>query len=191
MDSIQISARRQRPRPIRSCLQCRRMKAKCDRLLPCGRCVRIGASRECSYNDTRHPRHYTPSSEPLANGFDAEHISTGHEASSPIQNGLSADATETANASNASNSFSNSQLTASGVPPTTLIDLCSRVEKLEGVFQDLMDKELPDGETSAASSGSTVRLHPMKTSGVLDFKGLRSRYYSRTHWITLFRRVSL
>ena len=188
MDSAQISARRQRPRPIRSCLQCRRMKAKCDRLLPCGRCVRIGASRECSYNDTRHPRHYTRPSETLVNGSDVEHISTGHEASSPIQSGLSADA---ANAANASNSFSNSEPTAAGVPPTSLIDLCSRVEKLEEIFQDLIDKELPDGETSAASSGFAVRLHPMKTSGILDFKGLRSRYYSRTHWITLFRRVSL
>ena len=76
-------------------------------------------------------------------------------------------------------------------PPTSLTDLCFRVEKLEDIFQDLIDKELPDGETSAASSGFAVRLYPMKTSGILDFKGLRSYYYSRTHWITLFRRVSL
>ena len=51
-------------------------------------------------------------------------------------------------------------------PPTSLTDLCSRVEKLEDIFQDLIDKELPDGETSAASSGFAVRLYPMKTAKI-------------------------
>ncbi|KAI1179860.1 fungal-specific transcription factor domain-containing protein [Nemania sp. FL0916] len=36
-----------RPRPVKSCLECRRRKLKCDRLLPCTQCQR--SQRSCRY----------------------------------------------------------------------------------------------------------------------------------------------
>lgn len=38
-----------RPRPIVSCLNCRRKKLKCDRRLPCEKCIRSGKPNVCAY----------------------------------------------------------------------------------------------------------------------------------------------
>jgi hypothetical protein len=38
-----------RPRPVLSCMECRRKKLKCDRLLPCNQCSKNGQSRHCCY----------------------------------------------------------------------------------------------------------------------------------------------
>lgn len=160
------------------------MKAKCDRLLPCGRCVRIGASKECSYNDASRPKHYTRPLETLANGAGVGHVSTGYEISSLSQSRLSTDTAET---TKESDSFSNPERTSAKGPPATLLDLQTRIERLEGIVQGQLDKELSDGEPGSISSSFVVRLHPIKTPGTLNFKGSRSRYYGRTHWVTLFR----
>ena len=45
--------RRKRPRPVLSCLECRRKKLKCDRLLPCDRCQKSRLS--CAYSDEQEP----------------------------------------------------------------------------------------------------------------------------------------
>src|SRR5436305_14007165 len=42
-----------RHRPALNCSQCRRRKVKCDRLLPCNQCVKIGASETCEYSTSR------------------------------------------------------------------------------------------------------------------------------------------
>ena len=52
-----------RPRPVVSCLSCRRMKLKCDRRLPCERCIKAGRSSTCAY---------APGQEPSINGMNNE-----------------------------------------------------------------------------------------------------------------------
>lgn len=42
-----------RPRPVLSCLECRRKKLKCDRLLPCNQCNKSGHSAQCAYYNRR------------------------------------------------------------------------------------------------------------------------------------------
>lgn len=42
-----------RPRPVLSCLECRRKKLKCDRLLPCNQCQKSRLS--CVYSDGQEP----------------------------------------------------------------------------------------------------------------------------------------
>jgi hypothetical protein len=42
-----------RPRPVLSCLECRRKKLKCDRLLPCNQCNKSGQSAHCAYYNRR------------------------------------------------------------------------------------------------------------------------------------------
>lgn len=39
--------KRTRHRAILSCLRCRKRKVRCDRQLPCGRCVAVGKEGEC------------------------------------------------------------------------------------------------------------------------------------------------
>ncbi|ETN37226.1 uncharacterized protein HMPREF1541_08216 [Cyphellophora europaea CBS 101466] len=77
--------KRPRPRPVISCLECRRKKLKCDRTLPCRQCVKAGRSdvcafqpgqlpepRDSSYDDPTPKRSRNDQTRPLAvNGDDA------------------------------------------------------------------------------------------------------------------------
>src|SRR5437764_12231641 len=49
MDEV-LPESRKRPRPVLSCVDCRRKKLKCDRLLPCKQCKKAGRSAGCTYN---------------------------------------------------------------------------------------------------------------------------------------------
>lgn len=40
---------RPRPRPVLSCLRCRRRKVKCNREFPCKQCISAGHAEQCSY----------------------------------------------------------------------------------------------------------------------------------------------
>ncbi len=44
-----------RPQPIISCLTCKRMKLKCDRHLPCERCVKNGRASTCAFAPGQKP----------------------------------------------------------------------------------------------------------------------------------------
>jgi len=44
-----------RPRPVISCLECRRKKLKCDRTQPCQQCVKSGRPERCSYQAGQEP----------------------------------------------------------------------------------------------------------------------------------------
>ncbi|EXJ88332.1 hypothetical protein A1O1_05262 [Capronia coronata CBS 617.96] len=44
-----------RPRPVISCLECRRKKLKCDRTYPCRQCLKIGRPGRCEYQAGQEP----------------------------------------------------------------------------------------------------------------------------------------
>ncbi|KIW20177.1 hypothetical protein PV08_00752 [Exophiala spinifera] len=44
-----------RPRPVISCLICRRKKLKCDRLRPCQQCIKVGRPTGCIYQPGQEP----------------------------------------------------------------------------------------------------------------------------------------
>ena len=44
-----------RPRPVVSCLQCRTKKLKCDRRLPCSKCIKGGRRDACEYAAGQEP----------------------------------------------------------------------------------------------------------------------------------------
>lgn len=46
---------RKRKRNCLSCLRCHRLKVKCDKELPCGRCKASGNGRECYYSYNKGP----------------------------------------------------------------------------------------------------------------------------------------
>lgn len=47
-----IKVPQKRPRPVLSCLECKKKKLKCDRQSPCLQCVKSGRSSQCSYSET-------------------------------------------------------------------------------------------------------------------------------------------
>ncbi|KIX01753.1 uncharacterized protein Z518_09480 [Rhinocladiella mackenziei CBS 650.93] len=44
-----------RPRPVISCLECRRKKLKCDRTHPCQQCVKVGRPGRCHFQPGQEP----------------------------------------------------------------------------------------------------------------------------------------
>lgn len=53
--SQETRTRPKRPRPVLSCLECRRKKLKCDRLLPCQQCLKLGQPSTCAYAPGQEP----------------------------------------------------------------------------------------------------------------------------------------
>jgi hypothetical protein len=49
---------KKRPRPTLSCIECRKRKLKCDRLLPCNQCTRLDKVSQCVYQnqESSHPQ---------------------------------------------------------------------------------------------------------------------------------------
>lgn len=80
------------PRPRRPavvCDQCRTRKLKCDRKLPCNRCVRAAEQRDCTYTKAPRPKHQShTNAESPAQSFGHR---TTHLAPSETSRGASAD----------------------------------------------------------------------------------------------------
>lgn len=71
-----------RPRPVVSCLNCRRKKLKCDRSLPCEQCVKSGASDHCCYAPGQHPSSTTRGSN---DGFEKQQPDQSTDAIAPSE----------------------------------------------------------------------------------------------------------
>lgn len=74
---------RKRKRNCLSCLRCHRLKVKCDKELPCGRCKGSGNGRECYYSYNKGPnggKFPCPTAPFVANGGDEQkaNIATWH-----------------------------------------------------------------------------------------------------------------
>lgn len=55
IDTGRIHKQRRRRLPL-SCVECRRRKLKCNRLLPCNNCVRINKANQCIYTGPQPPK---------------------------------------------------------------------------------------------------------------------------------------
>ena len=53
--STPAQAQAKRPRPVISCLECRRKKLKCSRTHPCQQCIKIGRPGRCEYQAGQEP----------------------------------------------------------------------------------------------------------------------------------------
>lgn len=47
--TVAQKSRKRKQRAVLSCIDCRRRKLKCDRELPCNRCIKDGVSEKCAY----------------------------------------------------------------------------------------------------------------------------------------------
>lgn len=50
-ETSEVKVKKRKRRAVLSCNDCRRRKLKCDRELPCNRCVQGGVAHKCAYGD--------------------------------------------------------------------------------------------------------------------------------------------
>lgn len=171
------SEKPKRPRPVLSCLTCRRKKLKCDRSLPCNQCQKSGISPACSFQSkaatpgaslSDHSRE--PDTNPRRKiarvGLDGD-ITTSNQYGSPLP---SRHDVQSANLC--------SKVT------DDVKDLAARVRHLEQELERL------HGGYSDSTFASTRTVRGVWPRGILKVKGSRSRYYSANHKLVLVRQVS-
>lgn len=61
---------KKRPRPVLSCIECRKKKLKCNRLLPCNQCTRAGKIPQCVYQNQETSQ---TESQLVSDGSESEH----------------------------------------------------------------------------------------------------------------------
>lgn len=73
-----------RPRPVISCLECRRKKLKCDRSHPCQQCLKIGRPGRCQYQRGSEPETnggLSPAAQPKRPRLDFNPVAENQESS--------------------------------------------------------------------------------------------------------------
>jgi len=167
-----------RPRPVLSCVQCRRKKLKCDRLLPCKQCDKAGSTALCTYNS----REESLSQAQLIDESEAE---SGQRRRKAARAESTAEPHERGNPSRLPSYTTVVAEEKIGV----IEDLQYRVNKLERLLSDqsrvsALTQKHACNHIEQADRSSTSYL------GVLSIKGSRSRYHGKNHKITLLYQVS-
>ncbi|KAI9880681.1 MAG: hypothetical protein M1830_001314 [Pleopsidium flavum] len=162
-----------RPRPVLSCVECRRKKLKCDRLLPCKQCEKAGSSAQCTYNsrpERLSQAQLTDESEPES-GRRGRKTARAESTAEPHERG-------------------NSSRLPAHTPRVTeekigvIEDLQYRVNKLERLLSD-QSRLLTSTQKHANNHVEQADRPSPSSLGVLSIKGSRSRYHGQNHKITL------
>lgn len=150
-----------RPRPVKSCTECRKRKLRCDRNLPCSQCQK--SHRNCKYA-AEHD------SSMMSDGSDVE---IGDVQRPPKRNCLPANATPGSHAPESSFvPLRNGESTAH----SALEELTSRLDRLEKQF---MIKS-PAG-TEFSGAGQHLPLSPETIRGLTVKRGaLRTRFFGQS-----------
>ncbi|KAF7546134.1 hypothetical protein G7046_g9401 [Stylonectria norvegica] len=126
-----------RPRPVKSCTECRKRKLRCDRLCPCSQCQK--SNRSCKYsieNDSSN----------LSDGSDGEMTESSRPMKRNCLPGMFTSGAPMANNDSGYGPLRNGE----SAGPLSLEDLSMRMERLE--------KHLMGGQSPAASEDSMGRL---------------------------------
>ncbi|KAG6039905.1 hypothetical protein E4U41_001812 [Claviceps citrina] len=153
--SLQMQQRSvKRPRPVKSCTECRKRKLKCDRLLPCSQCQK--SSRTCKYAADHDPAN-------LSDASDSEPVDTNRPNKRSCPPG-------TANAGNVPNSDTAATPAKNGGSPglPVLEELTLRMDRLERHVQGRSPAptDISGGRMLYAADG-TVRGLSVKRNGMI------------------------
>lgn len=164
-----VQVPQKRPRPTLSCLECRRKKLRCDRLLPCRQCQKAGNTARCTYTKSQ-------GSQPPAQLSDESEYGSG---------GRSKKATRSKSRVRPHGSSSSSRFPTNtgsvGRENTRAIeDLQLRVEKLERLLLDQRHHSLPS-QKAASGRDEQVDRSSISHLGKLSINGSRSRYHGHNH----------
>ncbi len=158
---------RKRPRPVLSCVDCRRKKLKCDRLLPCRQCKKAGRSVGCTYSSRQEslaPAQLSDKSELIPENKTRVKARI-QSPTEPHEWGSQSD-----------------------VPRMKLgviEDLQHRVDKIERLLSN-------ESRLSTLAHGQPCQADRLPPSylGTLSIKGSRTRYHGQNHIATLLNQVS-
>ncbi|KAI3317013.1 hypothetical protein HD806DRAFT_397588 [Xylariaceae sp. AK1471] len=139
-----------RPRPVKSCLECRRRKLKCNRLLPCTQCQK--SQRSCRY---------------VADG-EAGSLSDASDADTPDR------APKRNRASSHLDDCHRDSHSGSRENTALLEDHGARIERLERM---LLEKNSPSTETSSNSRPKRPVASALTLRGLSVKGGSRTRFY--------------
>ncbi|KAF2673146.1 hypothetical protein BT63DRAFT_451179 [Microthyrium microscopicum] len=137
---------RKRPRPVKSCLNCRSKKLKCDREQPCSQCVKYHRADSCGYDET---------SRNVRDSF--------NEAVSPSRVSES----RSGEPSPADGVLPTSALVPSGA--REIAELRTQVQRLEKLFQRRADNLLPITASTVPDSSGEI-----KKPSYLQYHGLNN-----------------
>ncbi|KAF7545096.1 hypothetical protein G7Z17_g9430 [Cylindrodendrum hubeiense] len=134
-----------RPRPVKSCTECRKRKLRCDRLCPCSQCQK--SSRSCKYAIDHDSAN-------LSDGSDSELMEPSRPTKRNCLPGMFTSSTPLPNNESTYGSVRNGETAA----PSSLEELAMRMERLE---KHLMARSPAASEASAgrllAASSDTIR----------------------------------
>ncbi|KAI1117590.1 fungal-specific transcription factor domain-containing protein [Nemania sp. NC0429] len=138
-----------RPRPVKSCLECRRRKLKCDRLMPCTQCQK--SQRQCRY---------------VAEG-EAGNLSDASDAEIP-------DRAPKRNFAPSDYEGSLSEAYSQSAGATVLEDYGLRIERLE---RALLERNLPLPEGSSGGRSQRPVASAVTMRGLTVKGGSRTRFF--------------
>ncbi len=164
-----------RPRPILSCLQCKRKKLKCDRQNPCIQCLKNGRSTQCSYSDfsSSAPSGRTPDVTESGRPTKIARPTLGDEHRGHV----------------ALPSPISTQPSAAVVKVGVIEDLQDRVQKLEQRLTRQSRASTFPGDADT-DDGSQAKPFNVNLRGVLHLKGSSARYHGENQKGALLRHVS-
>jgi hypothetical protein len=168
-----------RPRPVLSCLECRRKKLKCSRTLPCIQCTKASHATHCSYNE------YPSGIASSGAAQDVSHAEDGGRARKIVRGRVLEQRKETTSLSPGSNTYLTS------LPKLGIIeDLQSRVEKLENQL-----KGRATGMNHLRDDGSDdeyrAKRYNVSSRGIIHLKDSTTRYHGQNQKVALLIHVSL
>jgi hypothetical protein len=168
-----------RPRPVLSCLECRRKKLKCSRTLPCIQCTKASRATHCSYNE--YPS-VIASSETAQ---DIPHAEDGGRARKIVRSSVLGQRKETTSLSPRSNTNLTS-LSKLGI----IEDLQSRVERLENQLKGRatsMNHLRDDG----FDDEYRAKHYNVRSRGIIHLKDSTTRYHGQNQKVALLIHVGL
>ena len=168
-----------RPRPVLSCLECRRKKLKCSRTLPCIQCTKASRSTHCSYNE--YPSHIASS----AAAQDISQVEEGDRARKTVRGRVSEQRKRTKSLSPGSNTNPTSS------PRLGVIeDLQNRVEKLENQLKGHatnINHVWDDG----SDDEYRAKRYNVSSRGIIRLKDSTTRYHGQNQKVALLIHVCL
>ena len=175
--AIKISQKR--PRPVLSCLECRKKKLKCSRTMPCVQCTKTSHASRCTYNE------YPPSAPSSEVVEDVSLSEDRQKKRKLVQSDIPEQQTGTGNPS------PGAKIT---LTPTTQLgiieDLQSRVEKLEHQLK-LHTPDLEYVRHFESDEGYRTKRYNVSSRGVIRLKDSATRYHGQNQKVALLNHVGL
>ncbi|KAH6656366.1 hypothetical protein BKA67DRAFT_551731 [Truncatella angustata] len=144
-----------RPRPVKSCIECRSRKLKCDRLLPCSQCQK--SSRGCRY----------------ATDGDANNLSEGSDADTPERPSKKTNLTTT---HDGATKFRDQTVSAA---PSLLEEYGVRLDRLEKVVLSSMNARSPVTAKDYSHRAPPLASTSVTIRGLTVKGGLRTRFFGQ------------